>query len=340
MPCFFITSIRMKRKVKYLKYILPVITALVMVLVFAVPVFAIDSPDEIAINHVWVYSNLIEEDDQMYIVDFTIDYTVNPTETAAEAFLLVMLDGADVLDVKVPYPYEDDGYVRGVIGFYFSASDAWTWHGAYTMQIRGNPDLAWSAAVPIVSVAAFDLWQDADSPISKQLLSDRILWLGNQFDLEWGAAYTLLETLAQGQFLTTEGIEYFANTIPNLATVAPYCLANRTVPPELIDREFTQDYSDDLVTGITGTAFDLTDLGTAFGMSRGAMTAALYYICVFIFIIILARRLETTKPAVLIAFPAVILGAFLGVPLVATIIVAFACLLLIAYVFFYRPANI
>jgi len=325
---------------KYIKYLLPVIIALIMVIVYTVPVFAIDSPDDISIDHVWVYTNLIEDNDQMYVVDYTIDYTVNPTETAADAFMLLLLDGSDVLDIKLPYPYEDDGYVRGATGFYFSATDAPTWGGAYTVQIRGNPSLAWSGAVPIVSVSTFDLWQDAGSPLSKQLLSDRILWLGNQFDLEWGASYTLIETLAQGQFLTTEGIEYFANTIPYLATVAPYCLANRTVPPELIDREFSQDYADDLVTDITGTAFDLTDLGTAFGVSRGTITAILYYICVFIFIIILARRLQSTKPAVLMAIPVVIMGAFLGVPLVATIILAFACLLLIAYVFFYRPANI
>lgn len=312
---------------------------LLLTLLFSTPALAIDSPDTLQINAVWVYRNCFETNDQMYVVDYTIDYTVNPTENASDAYIVQLMDGTAELASEYPYPYYDDGYVRGCVSFYFNADDAPTWHGSYSVRVSGNPALSWSGGVPLVSVGTFDLWQNYDIPITQQIFSERVLYMADEFDNDWDASFSLLQTYSNGSFLSEYGVEYFATVIPDLGTIAPYSLADRTLYPELLGQTYTQDYAGDLATDIASTPFDLTDLGTAFGMGRGAITAILYYAAVLFFAVLLVHRMGTYKPVMLILAPLVILGAFIGVPLQITIIIAFVALIMVAYSLFYSPAS-
>lgn len=309
------------------------------VLLFSTPVLAIADPDTYQINNVWVYRNVIEDGDSIYLVDFTLAYDSEPTETATEAFYVQLLDGSIVLAETAPYSYENDGWVRGCVAFYFAADEAPVWGEEYTVKLAGVPTLSWSGSPPSDTVSSFDLWQDSDPPTSNQLFSERILWLAYHLDSEWGATYTLIEYTSSGVYLSTEGVTYFATTIPNLGDSAIYALADRSIVPELIDHTYTQAYSNTLVTNITDSPLDMTDLGTEFGLSRGATTAALYYGAVMFFAVLLVRRLQTYKPVMLLCVPLVWLGAFLGAPLVIPILFTFLAFALIAYALFYKPST-
>lgn len=310
-----------------------------LLIAFTTPVLAIDNPDTFEVNGVWVYQNVLEDDDQLYVIDYTIAYAVEPTEKADEAFFIRLMDDGTELATVYPYPYENDGYVRGVVSIYFTAASAPVWESNYSVEIRGNPFMSWSGDTPYVSVGTFNLWQDTEMDTTRNILASRILWLAQELTADWDASYDLFSTYSVGVFLSDYGVEYFSYVIENLSTIAPNCLADRTIVPELQDKDYTQDYSDDLVDDITDTPLDLTDIGSAWGLSRGQATGIFYYIIVFVFLIVLTRRLQSYKPLVLVSIPLVILGSFIGVPLVITILAAFLALLLIAYTLFYSPSN-
>ncbi len=325
---------RLRRK---LRHFLPLLIAVITLLSLATPVFAIDESDDISVNAVWVYRNCQETGDHLYIVDYTVEYAANPDENITEAYLVRLLSGATELAAVAPYAYYNDGYDRGVAAIYFTAADAPAWNGAYTMELTGNPTLTWVPSNPSSSVAAFDLWQDNPIATTQDLVASRILWLADWLELTWSV--DMIETTASGSVLTEYGESYFVNVIPNIRTVAPSAFSGRVVQPEIERDEFTEDYSDSLVTDIIGTPFDLTDLGTAFGLSREVVTAILYYGVVGIFVVLAVRKIGSYKPVMMFGIPVVIGGAFLGVPLVITILFGFASLGMIGFALFYKPSN-
>jgi len=324
---------------------LPLMLAVGLVLGLAMPVFAIDDPEVLQVNAVWVYRNCMEDGDQLYLIDYTLDYDPdsdpltddNPDENITEAYLVRLMNGAAELGSTAPYAYYDEGYDRGVIALYFSAAEAPAWEGAYTMILVGNPTLAWGADPPETSVGDFDLWQDWPISTTQEILASRILWLADQLELAW--AVDMIETTASGSRLTDYGESYFVNVIPDLRTMAPSAFVGQIIQPEVEKREFTEDYSDDLAASVVGTPLDLTPLADAFDLSREVVTTVLYYAAVVIFLALLVTKIKNYKPAILMTIPCIIGGAFVGVPLVITVLAGFFSLILIAYILFYQKST-
>jgi len=324
---------------------LPLMLAVGLVIGLAMPVFAIDDPEVLQVNAVWVYRNCMEDDDQLYLIDYTLDYDPdsdpltddNPDENITEAYLVRLMNGAAELGSTAPYAFYDEGYDRGVIALYFSAAEAPAWEGAYTMILVGNPTLAWGADPPETSVGIFDLWQDWPIGTTQEILASRILWLADQLELAW--AVDMIETTASGSKLTDYGESYFVNVIPDLRTMAPSAFVGQIIQPEVEKREFTEDYSDDLAASVVGTPLDLTPLADAFDLSREVVTTVIYYAAVVVFLALLVTKIKNYKPAILMTIPCIIGGAFVGVPLVITVLAGFFSLILIAYILFYQKST-
>lgn len=317
---------------------MPLMLVVGLIIGSAIPVFAIDDPGVIQINAIWVYRNCMEDEDQLYLIDYTLGYTPsNPDENVTEAFLVRLMNGAVEIGSTAPYAFYDEGYDRGVVVLYFSAADAPGWEGAYTMILVGNPTLAWDADPPETSVGTFDLWQDWPIGTTQEILSSRILWLADQLELAW--AVDMIETTASGSRLTEYGESYFVNVVPNLREIAPYVFVGQIIQPEVEKREFTEDYADDLAGTVTGTPLDLTPLADAFNLSRAVVTTVAYYAIVVVFLALLVARIKSYKPVVLMALPCIIGGAFFGVPLVVTVLAGFFSLMLIAYILFYQKST-
>jgi len=316
-----------------------------LVIGLAMPVFAIDDPDVLQINAVWVYENCKEDNDQLYLIDYTLDNDPdgdpltddNPDENITEAYLVRLMNGAVELGSTAPYAFYDEGYDRGLIALYFSAAEAPGWEGAYTMILVGNPTLDWDADPPETSVGDFDLWQDWPISTTQEILASRILWLADQLELAW--AVDMIETTASGSRLTEYGESYFVNVIPDLRTMAPSAFVGQIIQPEVEKREFTEDYSDDLAASVVGTPLDLTPLADAFDLSREVVTTVIYYAAVVVFLALLVTKIKNYKPAILMTIPCIIGGAFVGVPLVITVLAGFFSLILIAYILFYQKST-
>jgi len=189
---------------------------------------AIAQPDvSFQINQVDVYRHALELNDQLYLVDFTVDYAVNPTEgDLTELFIGRLLNGAAELRARAPYAFEDDGYARGIFTIYFSAPDVvdlgMTWDPAvsYTIRLEENPSLDWTGGPDHRETSGFFLWYDGGTVAATQTrLLSRFRALATLLENAW--IRDLIETVAGELKLTADGEEYFENTIADVRTMTP-----------------------------------------------------------------------------------------------------------------------
>jgi len=303
----------------------------------ASPVLAINNPDTLSINAVYVYRHCVEDDDQLYLIDYTIEYTgANPDENSTEAYLFRLMNGAIELRAIAPYSYYDDGYDRAVAAIYFTAADAPAWAGGYSMHLVGNPALGWPGAPPNTSVAVFDLWSTSTNISDTQTeVAARVLYLADMLEVEWGI--DLIETSASGSYLTSYGEDYFMNAIPHLQLIAPGAFAGSITPAEFETRTYTQAYSTTLRTALIGTPLDFTNLANAFGVPVMFVSSILYLMIMALVLYYASIKTGSYKPALLLSAVMIVAGALLGMlPLLLAIIMGFFALLGIGYAFFYQ----
>ena len=324
-------------KKKLTRWLLPTLFAILLLLAFTSPVLAIADPDSMSISAVYVYRNVRETGDQLYLIDYSIGYAANPDENITEAFLCRLMNGSTELRAVAPYAYYDDGYDRGVIAIYFNAADAPAWEGSYSMYLVGNPILSWVADPPSVYISTFNLWQDNTIATQNTVVSSRVLYLADILELAWSV--DMIEASGGGHSLTSFGEDYFTNVIPYADEIAPYAFAGQIIQPEVEDVDTSTAYADALVTSIEGTPLDLTDLANVWGVARGPLTALLYYGVVAFALILITKKMQSQKPLMILSIPAVIMGAFVGVPLLVTIVVGFLAFGYIAYSIWYKPST-
>ena len=60
---------------------------------------------------------------------------------------------------------------------------------------------------------------------------------------------------------------------------------------------------------------------------------------IIVFAVIAVRRIGSYKPLMLFMLPCIIFGAFIGVPLVVTVLFGFFSLVMIGFSLFYRPSS-
>lgn len=331
---------------KIIKWAYPLLLGVLAILLLATPVFAINQPDDLSLEGVWVYQNCREEGDQLYLVLYLIDYsgTGEPSYGADETYMVRLMDGDDTLKYTYPVAYHNDGYDMGVAALYFSASEAPDWEGLYTMELIGNPFQDWPGGVPMDTTSTFDLWQDNEISISKTIIASRIIWLANELEDDWGE--DMVTQSDEGEdVLTSYAAGYFVNVIPYFSDVAPTIystteyLPSEVVEPDIPPDTAPTDYADALEDLILGTPLDLTPVANDFGVSRGGLTAFIYYGIVATAMIVIARRLGTYKPVMLLSIVPVIVGAFIGVPLIVTILMGFLALGMTAWGLFYKGST-
>jgi len=131
-----------------MKRLLNVGLIVILLICLATPVFAqVNRPDvRFTIDQIEAYRNVVELNDQLYIITATIDYGTNPTEAVDLTFLVRLLNGGLTLATATFYPFFSNGYSQGIATIYFSAASpppAWNPVGGYDVEITGNPGLQW-----------------------------------------------------------------------------------------------------------------------------------------------------------------------------------------------------
>jgi len=330
---------------KLTRWFLPALVAVLATFMLITPVLAIAFPDDISIDSVFVYRNCREDGDQLYLVEYTIDYASLPDESVTEAYLLRLTEGGDELAHTAPYSYYSKGYGQGVVALYFDADDAPDWEGVYVMELFGNPFADWEGNIPSETVISldFDLWQDNELGTTQALVGGRVIDMALTLETAWGKDMVTVTDSGQ-QVLTTYAVAYFINVIPHIYEIAPDIFAagqggwSGVIEPEIPPAEAGTDYADELEANIIGTPLDMTPLANLLGVSRGVMTAILYYGVVVFVLIVIARAIGSYKPVMLIGGFLMIIGSFVGVPLIVAILGGLAGIFMIGFSIFYNPS--
>lgn len=208
----------------------------------------VDPPDEdLELVDIRAYRSVIEDNDQFYLISYDLGYTTNPTGyNASELFVIRLLDGSTELVSATPYPYYEDGFIYGVVGFYFTAAEvAGLGMGFgdatdYTVQITGNPTVPWvDGSIPIISTTTFDQWYLGTQ--SQNMLTIRMRQVAVQVENAWVQVYDLLEGNAGEQVLSYDGETYFTNTIPDLLALCPDLFASTRDLPTLAPKKVVTD---------------------------------------------------------------------------------------------------
>jgi len=318
-------------------WFLPVLIALLGSLALAVPVSAqVPQPDTLRIEEITAFQNVRESGDQLYLALYYISHNTTYGADQLYIFRLINAGGSEITRTTC-YAFNNDGYGLGVVSFYLDADDAPTWGSNVRVRISGNPLVPWDGAAPMTQSSLIE-WNTGTTPEMQAQVSAKIMALATRLELAWGVQMT--QTTQGVTVLSSTGAAYFSRVVPYLSEVAPYVVGQYTFMPEWPEQkpELGQPYgtgfADELEQGILGTIFDLSGPARSMGMTRGALTATIYYILVGIFFILLVSRLGLRKGMMLLLWPFIIGGAFIGVPLIVTILGGFLCLGATVWVFY------
>lgn len=288
-----------------------VLGIIIVSLLWATPVFAIDPPDLVnTINNVDAYRNLVETNDQLFIIEYTIDYTANPDENITEAFIARIMDGTDELGSQAPYAYYDDGYDRGIVAIYFEADDPNlpTWGSSYTVKLEGNPTLTWGGAGrPITSSTSISWTSSSDQPAA---LAAKVLYLADQLELAWSV--DLIETSGFGSRLTDYGSSYFSSAIPHLITICPEIFGGSSVNPDIIDRANNRGAETYLTNRASNTILDPEPAADSIGISSSSFGISMSILFILVILALFAKHIPGSGILTLLTVPLLIMFTLAG----------------------------
>lgn len=226
-----------------------IIAILLLFPLTATPVYAqIAQPTSLVINSVECYRNVVETEDQLYLITGMVDYSgAPPSELISEAYLVRLMSDATPpveLGATTFYSYPSGGYdVQVMCSIYFAKNGEPTWGDPYTVQLEGNPTLSWAGGVPPHTEFSGINWIDeVILPASQARLTTRLRALALVLELDWGGTHDLIETIAGVGKLTDEGEEYFTNSIDNLRVMCPDLFSDVITTPDFPEKAFVEDY--------------------------------------------------------------------------------------------------
>ena len=182
----------------------------------ATAVLAIALPTPKSMNPpVQAYQGVRVPGDVLFVGKYTIYYASLPSESTQDAYLIRVLNSTGVpVASRYPRPYHTKGYGDGGYGIYVESGIIW--NGAYTVQLIGNPTLAWDGTIPQIDITAIT-WNSSTLGLPAYILN-----MAQELETAWGTGYDLVETLSGSVKLTAaQGISYFTSIIPYLWEICP-----------------------------------------------------------------------------------------------------------------------
>lgn len=220
---------------------------------------AIANPNSIIINQVRAYRDVEVDGDLLVIVRYDISYTTLPTETVQEAYIARFLDGATQLATTAPYAFviPNSGYDLGLFGFYFSTEPIPA--TGFEVSLQGNPSLFPSSTGNKAVNSGIEFRSGTllvvDMRLQAQVLEG--VWKSTDPTID------IVEGTTEGLRLTTDGEEYFTNSIPNIRDAAGAIFQSNIRQPVIQEDTFTNSYANQIRDYWEGTSFDNAFVGLA-----------------------------------------------------------------------------
>lgn len=273
------------------------------------------SPDSYDITAVTVYSPALETNDQLYVIQGFVNYTVLPATDAGQAWLIRLKNsGGNETASTTIYPYYNSGYnAPFVASIYLPASLALAWSGNYSITLEPNPTLSWTS-IPTAKIFTSFVWSSAStlSAVSTAITAQiRGITLG--LNISWSATANPLISYVSGILkFTARGEAYFDGAIPILRTIAPDLYTAALNAPIIVDHNYGNTYQQQVDANLVGTPLDPTNLASDWGLSRMWMTGLLWFLFAILICGLIAYYAQTTKPTFFLFGGLMIAGSFMG----------------------------
>lgn len=324
---------------KKYKILIATILAIVFLLSFSIPCYAVANPDSITLYTAKAFENIFHDGDMLFVVRYNIDYATEPTEDADYTFTMniVSADGSAILASR-PINY----YQHNVISIYVSdtlvTSLGLVYGSAYKVRISGSP----AFFVPLtetINMATKPLsptdWNTDGALTSLELLRSHCIDIAEELESDW--SIVLLTTTTSGsQVLNSSGAIVFQAAIPNLDNVLPnlFYLSSGSVVIDSNDITPLQE-SDTTIQNKLGTPINNAFNGIADFLGVSDQMASGLWIMLFVLSVmsIIFLGSGNSTGAMVLSVPIIVMGAYLGaIPMSILYTVG---MFIVAYMFYF-----
>lgn len=309
---------------------------------YASPAWADPSPPTTFLfESVQVCRHVVEEDDFVLAFHYNIHYDSEQPDDPANklfTFRLLAANGIDHLGAVVPYAYYNSGYDQGCAAFYFPASDAPDWGGAYIVRISGNPEYFSSPPVASKTLVNSDYSQVETQKENQVILGNYILDIARDLEINWDTSLLYVSDL--GTVLNSTGESYFRGAVPGLAVMAPQIFPIQIVSPEYEETEWQETqakaYEERFKDTWVGKA--LVSLGDLFHVKWNVITGSLLLVAIIGMAVLCQWWYGTIKPVPIAGASLMLGGSVLGwiAPAIMAIVTIFTGGLFLGYVWIFR----
>lgn len=314
----------------------------------------VDPTGTFKIEAVDVYEHLLETNDQLYVIQYTLVYATAPLEMINQAYLFRLVNTATLASYGQiqPISYYNKGYASAadqqwLASIYIPAASAPTWgSSAYTMRFEGNPALTWvpPAPIPLATMGAsgFTWHTSADNATTRGLLASRLRTLMYEVENDWPIFDMIQGFFISSSKLTATGVDYLTSVMPYLYLFCPEIFPTGLSPPSQFsvrEKSFTKTRSSQLEGKSLGPTIDNFFAHQYFGLSPLLFKSIFGFVIIGIVAAVISVKSGTPKPALFAVIP---LGLGLAYISVGTIIfwgiVAMFAVIAFVFIFFLKRA--
>ncbi len=215
-----------------------ILVLMAWLVIMAVPVLAADPPDSISIDVKYVNRSLIEPGDLLFYAIYDIPYPVLPDEDIDEIFIfrLTDTDGFTELGSNEAFPFQNQGFGKGLISFYFNATDAaaLVFGSNYFIRVQGKPGFFATAPDEKFAIDAGDWTSQTAQDDNRLETRNNIISIARILESDW--SQTLLTEIEVGTVFSLNGEEYFRNSIFGIQAMVPSLFETQVVDADYTER--------------------------------------------------------------------------------------------------------
>lgn len=273
----------------------------------------INAPTSFSIDSIEAYHHVVEQNDQLYLIKYSIVYGAIPAVNAQDAWDFSLVSSSNVtVGTSHPYAYHNSGYGLGLVTLYFPAASAPTWQDSATVNMTGDAAYTWIPSTPSTNSTTFTKWSTSTSLSDTSTeLTVRILYLANVLSSNWTDNLTQVDSTG-ATTLTAHGEDYFTNTFPNLRNVCPalFSSTSNNPIPQIRTQNLTAANVED--NRLVGTPLDTTNIANFLGVSRMWANGIVWTVTWLALTGLVVWKMQATRVALFVFGFAEIGGAFTG----------------------------
>jgi len=313
-----------------------ILVMLVLFVLMASPVLAADPPNSISIDIKYVNRDLIEPGDMLFYAIYDISYGGLPDEDIDEIFIfrLVDTDGTTELGSNEAFPFETQGYGKGVISFYFNAADAaaLVWGSGYYIRVQGKPGFFAVPPDELFIIDAGDWTTLTGQTDNREETRNNIISISRILESEWSPT-TLLTEIEIGTVFNTSGEEYYRNSIFGIQAMVPSLFETQVTDADYTERAWNTTQQTEYEERWTNTTIGrgITGISDVWSLDFNIVASIPLIIASILCIMAAAKMNGKPEAGFLCVAALVIFGGFMGwVPFALIAVASALCFMFVA----------